>query len=314
MRVIDVRAEHHRGRPLGVGQARPRLSWITDTDAPGWWQAAYEIEIDGNSAGRVESDRSVFAPWPGTPLASRGRVVVRVRTWVTDGSESDWSEPLEIEAGLLEAGEWVAEWISPVTRDPLDVSSPAPFLRRSFQLACAVVVRARLYVTSAGIHHVHLNGVVIGDHLLAPGWSSYTHRLRYDTHDVTDLVRAGENVLGAIVADGWWRGHLGWDMLRNRYGDRLGLLAQLEVDLADGTRVVVVSDDDWSTRTGPILSSDLYNGETYDARADLDAWDQAGYDDSGWCPVERFAPAARRSSLRSAPAPLAAEEPRTASR
>jgi alpha-L-rhamnosidase len=290
MRVLDLHAEHRRDDALGIGEASPRLSWITDTDTPSWRQAAYEVEVDGVALGRVPSDESVLVRWPSAPLLARQRVSVRVRVWGGDGGESSWSEPVAIEAGLFGAADWSAEWITPVTVDPLDRMAPSPFLRRSFVLALRRVMRARLYVTSAGVHRVHLNGQVVGDHVLAPGWTSYKHRVRYDTYDVTALVSAGENVLGAVVADGWWRGFLRWDMKRNWYGERLGLLAQLEITYDDGTTERVVSDDDWRTSVGPFRSSDLYQGETYDARLEMDGWDRPSFDDSGWHRVETFSP------------------------
>ena len=92
-----------------------------------------------------------------------------------------------------------------------------------------VIERARLYATSAGVNQLHLNGAVVGTSVLSPGWSAYASRLRYETHDVTDALSLGENVIGAVVADGWWTGNLTWQMRRNVYGDRLGLLAQLEI-------------------------------------------------------------------------------------
>jgi alpha-L-rhamnosidase len=302
--VSQLRAEYRAGRALGIGEAAPRLSWIVATAAPGWRQTAYAVELDGVSTGRVEDDRSVFVPWPGAPLRSRRQAVVRVRVWGADGSVSPWSDPLAIEAGLLSPDDWVATWVTPAARDPLDRSAPAHFLRRAFTLvtpAGARIERARLYVTSAGIHRLYLNGAVVGDAVLAPGWSAYRTRLRYDTHDVTDLLTVGENVLGAIVADGWWRGYLSWTMARNVYGDRLGLLAQLEITFSDGSRRTVSSDLAWRASTGPILAADLYNGETYDARLELDGWAEPGYDDAGWSTVEGFTPAV--GALEPSPGP-----------
>ncbi|MET0908003.1 MAG: glycoside hydrolase family 78 protein [Ilumatobacteraceae bacterium] len=289
MRITDLRAEH-RASSTGIGQRSPRLSWITETDAPAWWQVAYEVELDGVPRGRVESDASVLVEWPGAPLRSRERVGVRVRVWGNDGAESPWSDRLVVEAGLFEPSDWTATWITPTAIDPLDTPAPSPFLRRQFRVVGRPIERARLYVTSAGVHRLHLNGHVVGDHVLAPGWSSYKSRLRYDTHDVTSLVTDGANVLGAVVADGWWRGFLKWDMLRNVYGERLGLLAQLEITYDDGTVDVIATDDRWRTTAGPFLAADLYQGETYDARLEIDGWDRPGFDDAGWAPVTTFAP------------------------
>jgi alpha-L-rhamnosidase len=284
--VERLRAEYRRSPALGIGEAAPRLSWITSTPAPGWAQAAYEVEVDGDALGRVDGDASVFVPWPATPLGSRDVRRVRVRVWGTDGSASPWSEPLVVEAGLLDASDWAAAWIT--TPDAGDERPPR--FRRAFT-AAGPVAKARLYVTSAGIHEVALNGHRVGDHVLAPGWTAYGHRLRYDTHDVTALVAAGENVVGATVADGWWRGHLGWEMTRDVYGDRIGLLAQLELTYEDGTTGVVATDGTWRAAPGPWDAADLYNGETYDARREDRGWAEPGFDDAAWAAATGFAPA-----------------------
>ncbi|HLM17997.1 MAG TPA: family 78 glycoside hydrolase catalytic domain, partial [Acidimicrobiia bacterium] len=140
-----------------------------------------------------------------------------------------------------------------------------------------------------GVYEIELNGQRIGDHVLAPGWTSYHHQLRYDTFDVTDAIQAGENVIGAVLGDGWYRGALVDNLRRNRYGDRLAVLCQLEITHADGTVTVVVSDHGWRAATGPLMSSGLYEGETYDARAELTGWSTTGFDDSTWKPVTTVA-------------------------
>jgi alpha-L-rhamnosidase len=286
--VEDLSAEHGRGDVLGIGVGAPRLSWITTTDTPDWMQAAYEVEVEGTALGRVESDESVLVPWPAEPLGSRDRRTVRVRVWGTDGSASAWSEPITVEAGLLAPEDWTATWITAAPAG--DDGSRPQHLRTTFD-ASPAVERARLYVTSAGIHEVFLNGRRVGTSVLAPGWTSYGRRIHYETHDVTDLVQAGPNGLGAIVADGWWRGHLGWAMQRNVYGDRLGLLAQLELTYAGGTTQIVSTGPDWRSSTGPVLAADLYNGETYDARLELGDWSAATFDEASWEKAEAFAPA-----------------------
>jgi len=285
----DLRVEYRHGRALGIGERCPRLSWISTTAIAGWVQAAYELEIDGLPVGRTESDASVLVPWPGSPLTSRSRHGVRVRVWGADGSASPWSDPVEIEAGLLEPGDWTAEWISPVVGE---AEGRPSYFRRPFTLEAdpgVTIDRARLYATSAGINELHLNGAVIGTSVLAPGWSAYADRLRFETHDVTDLIRLGENAVGAVVADGWWRGFLTWEMKRDVYGDRLGLLAQLEVTYSDGSTVTIESDPTWVTSAGPVLNADLYNGESYDARIAIDGWASPGFDQSGWSKTEIFA-------------------------
>src|SRR5437660_1272900 len=188
-RVSRLTAEH-RPEALGIGVATPRLSWCTETDIPGWAQARYELRItaaDGSehSTGLVETGDSVLVAWPAPPLVSRECRTVKVRVVGRDGSESPASEPLTVEAGLLEAGDWQATFVGPGWDEDLDTPQPCPYLRRSF-IVPAPVTQARLYVTALGVYELELNGCRVGDHVLAPGWNSYHHQLRYDTFDVTD--------------------------------------------------------------------------------------------------------------------------------
>jgi alpha-L-rhamnosidase len=287
-RISGLTAEH-RADGLGLGTSVPRLSWRTETGAPGWAQRAYELEItheggDEHRTGLVESHDSVLVPWPVSPLVSREQRSVRVRVVGTDGWESDWSEPLVVEAGLLEPSDWDADFVGPSWDEDVESAQPCPYLRRSFRIDDAVR-RARLYVTALGVYEIEVNGERVGDHVLAPGWTSYHHHLRYDTFDVTDALREGENVVGVVLGDGWYRGALVDNLRRNRYGDRLGVLCRLELSLADGSTVVVTSDDQWRATTGPIIASGLYEGETYDARAELVGWSSPEYDDARWEPV-----------------------------
>src|SRR5436309_2445546 len=285
--IAAVRFEHRRDT-LGMGEAQPRLSWIVGTKAAGWRQAGYEIEAYGSDGelreqtGRVESDHSVLVSWPFTPLSSRERLTVRVRAWGVDGRPSAWSVLYPVEAGLLHADDWTARFVTPNWEEDTTRPQPCPLLRREFDVH-AGVTRARLYVTALGVYEAQLNGTSVGDHVLDPGWTSYDHRLRYQTFDVTGLLHEGRNALGAMLGDGWYRGRLGFNGgRRNIYGDRLALLAQLEIDYADGTTERIVTDETWHAARGPILASDIYDGETYDARMERPGWSAPGYDDHDW--------------------------------
>ena len=186
----------HRREALGVGTSRPRLSWMVATPIPGWQQAAYAIEVqstDGarqEQTGRVASDQSVLVAWPFAPLRSRERCTVRVRVWGADGSESPWSAPAALEAGLLTPDDWTARFITPDWDEDPERPQPAPLLRREFTVRPGVRA-ARLYVTALGLYEAHINGAVVGDEVLAPGWTTYGHRLRYQTFDVTALLARG---------------------------------------------------------------------------------------------------------------------------
>ena len=275
VQVSPVRFEHHRAG-LGIGERAPRLSWRTGSAPDGWRQVAYEIEVD-SARHRVDSPESVLVPWPAAPLSSRDRRTVRVRVTDADGQTSPWSAPAVVEAGLLRAADWTARMITPA-------ADPAPLVRKQFRLD-GPVASVRLYITAHGLYRAGINGQPVSDDAFTPGWTSYHHRLRYQTYDVTRFLRDGDNVLGAQLADGWFRGRLTFAKgKRNVYGDKLGLLAQLMIVLDDGRTVVIGTDGSWRSSTGPVTSADLYEGEHYDARLEQPGWSVRGFDDSAWLP------------------------------
>jgi alpha-L-rhamnosidase len=161
--------------------------------------------------------------------------------------------------------------------------SPAPYLRKKFQLD-RPIREAHLTVTAQGLYECEINGQRVGDLAFTPGWTDYRQSIRFQTYNVTPLLREGENVLGAILGDGWFCGRVGWRQ-RQFYGDRPSLVAQLTVSFNDGTEAVIASDGSWKTISGPILESDIMAGETYDARLELGPWSEPSYDDSAWMPV-----------------------------
>jgi alpha-L-rhamnosidase len=156
-------------------------------------------------------------------------------------------------------------------------------LRKTFSLESSIT-RATLYVTALGLYEAHLNGQRVGDHLLAPDWTDYRKRVRYQAYDVTPLVKRGANAMGALLANGWYSGHIGNG--GNRFfGSDPALLAQLEVTYTDGRTERVVSDDSWKSHPSPILSSDFMLGEDYDARQEVRGWDRPDLKESQWLPV-----------------------------
>ena len=163
--------------------------------------------------------------------------------------------------------------------------SRVPMLRREFTLA-ANVRRATLHVTARGFYEVRINGVRVGDDLLAPGCTDYGVRVQYQTHDVTALLRRGTNAIGALIGYGWYAGHMNLADNRCIYGYFPQFLAQLNVELADGTRLILGTDGQWrSTLDGPVRWSDLLDGEGYDCRREMPGWDAPGFDDGAWHPV-----------------------------
>ena len=161
-------------------------------------------------------------------------------------------------------------------------AQPVNLLRRNFTLAKSVR-SARIYSTALGTYQLYLNGHRVGNDVLAPGWTDYRKRVVYQVYDVTSQVRQGGNAIGAILGGGWYADGLGWLQTRYNFGPPpVRLLVQLEIEYTDGTRDSFVSDESWKAKQSPILGSEIYNGESYDARLEQKGWDEPSFSDARW--------------------------------
>ena len=161
---------------------------------------------------------------------------------------------------------------------------PAPYLRTAFK-ADRPVRRATLYVSALGLVEAHLNGQRVSEDFFTPGWTDYDKRVHYRTYDVTAQVRPGENALGAVLADGWYCGYIGYAKERDYYGKLPRVRMQLQLDYADGSAAVVGTGPDWKAATGAVREADFLQGESYDARQEPAGWDLPGFADQQWQPV-----------------------------
>ena len=245
--LTHLRCEY-RENPLGIDELRPRLAWQMRTRRRGAHQSAYQIVAQDETgralwdSGKIASEQSSQVEYGGPTLRSRQRVTWRVRVWDEHGV-SVLSRPAWWEMGLLEPADWSAGWIQGGLAGGPRTSVPAPLLRRSFTLD-KPVASARLYISALGLFEARLNGQRVGEDALAPGWTEYAKRVRYHAYDVGGLLAAGENVIGALLGDGWYSGHVGFQG-RQRYGDRPRLIAQLEITHNDGSRTTVITDTGW---------------------------------------------------------------------
>jgi len=287
----------YKTNPLGMDVTQPRLSWQVLSSERGWLQIAYQIRVAQSPAalsqgaellwdtGKVASPESVQRAYAGPGLQSGKRYYWQVRVWDAQDRPSTWSETAWWEMGLLTPSDWQTSWIEPDLNENVARSNPCPMLRREFEVRNEVK-SARAYVTSHGLYEMYVNGKRIGDEEFTPGWTSYDDHIQYQTYDITTQVQKGRNAVGVILGDGWYRGNLAFSGQRNTYGDKLALLAQIRLIYADGSSQVIGSDPSWKAATGPILRSDIYNGETYDARLEKKGWSSPGYNDAAWAGVK----------------------------
>jgi alpha-L-rhamnosidase len=294
--VVSLTADY-KVNPLGIDDPAPRLGWKIRSERRNTMQDSYEIRAASDpdhlrkgrhliwESGKVETAASIHVKYGGPAPDPFRRIYWQVRITDNHGKTSDWSEVAWWETGLMEGTPWGADWIgSGWEEDPLK-SEPSPYLRKEFE-AGGQVARARLYITGLGLYQAEINGRRVGDQQFTPGWTSYHHRIQYQTYDVTDLIREGGNALGIILGDGWYRGNIGWQSHRNAYGKKLSALARLAISYNDGTTEVIATDGTWKSSTGPIRQSDIYNGEIYDAGMELEGWSSPDFDDENWIAVK----------------------------
>ena len=314
--VTDLRCEY-LNQPVGVDVTSPRLSWKMSTTRRGAVQSAYRIMVatskellqkdlpDLWDTQMTRSDQSNQIPYAGKPLQSRETVYWKVQLRNEQHYTSVWSQIASWEMGLLNADDWKAKWIdAPETINPKKLKLPSPFFRKEINIS-KKIKKARVYVSGLGYYELYLNGNKVGDHVLSPNQTNYDKRrlekwneskignmtttVLYETFDLTRDLKAGTNVLGVILGNGWY-------IQADRPDDSMlwyntpRLLAQAVLEYEDGSKELVCSDENWKCSLGPILYNGLHSGEIYDARLEQNGWNKPGFNDAKWMNAEAVVP------------------------
>ena len=257
-------------------------------------QTAYQIKVAASTeqlssgrnilwnSGKVNSDANLGIVYGGPGLESGVRYYWSVRVWSQKGEASGWSPSAWWEMGLLQSSDWKGKWIG------VSGEMTSPLLRKEFRLA-KKIQKATAYVFGLGWYELHLNGVKVGDNVLAPVNSDYRKYLYYDTYDVTPLLASGGNAVGLWLGNGYNRDYSKWGF---RWMAAPQALLELDIWFVDGTGMKVVTDASWKATKSPILFNSIYDGETYDTRQAKSGWDQSGYDDRAWQGVVLLSPPA----------------------
>ena len=273
--------------PLGIDEARPRLSWQVTSDQRGQRQTAYRLLVasspqklaagqgDRWDSGRVASDETVNIPYAGAPLSSDAACFWKVRVWDRSGKVSPWSAPAGWTMGLLAETDWQARWIGGAT------NAETVMLRREFTVKPRLR-RAIVHVCGLGQYELSINGKKVGDDLLTPGWTKYDRTCLYDSYDVTVQLREGVDAVGLFLGNGMFNVKTGrYTKFTGTFGTPRAI-AQIRLDYVGGTTEIIGTDPQWRVHAGPITFSSVYGGEDYDARLEPVGWNQPGFDEAKW--------------------------------
>ena len=289
----------HLENPLGLDNGTPRFSWQHDNRGSEFRQTAWQVMVasslerlqEGDAdiwdSGKIISSQSVHVPFEGEPLLSAQQYFWKVRTWDENDAAGDFSRINHWEMGLLDESDWHARWITAVeSAGDVPPLLPAPYFRKEFSLPSGIK-SARLYVSGLGYYEAFINGRKVGDHVLDPVKTRYDRRVKYVTYDVNEYLMEGPNALGVVLGTGWYNQHTreAWDFDQAPWRDSPKMLCQLVITGTDGEKTIVTSDETWRQSTGPIVFDGVHNGETYDARLEIDGWNEPGFDDTRWEPA-----------------------------
>jgi alpha-L-rhamnosidase len=303
----DLRCEYLQD-PLGIENKTPRLGWRLQAEHTGLEQSAYQILVSdskellnkgsGNywDSGKTKSAISTPILYQGKSIESKQQIYWKVRIWDQDDNVSHWSKIAYWERAL-DPEDWKAKWIGASGNNQIPTSiAPAPYFRKVVNVSNQVK-KARVYVSGLGYYKMLINGHNADDRVLAPAPSNYdrrpledliyfyddqsTTRVYYNTFDVSELMKKGENVINMVLGNGWYNqrdriveGKMWYDTPR--------LIFQMEVEYQDGTTQTIVSDNTWKVATGPILYDGIFTGITYDARKEIVGWTLTEFDDTSW--------------------------------
>ncbi|WP_308638786.1 alpha-L-rhamnosidase [Paenibacillus silvisoli] len=255
--------------PLGFELGKPRVSYVvSETSAQKQLAARIEVSLDERfehvifDSGKDEAISSL-AYELSMPLQARTRYYWRVTVWADNGetatSKAAWFETAKLQEP------WEAAWITPKLDKDIH-----PVLQTGFQLS-KDAVRARAYVCGLGLYEMVLNGKMVGEEYFAPHFNAYDKWLQYQTYDISDLLRTGDNAIEFLLGNGLYKGRFGFNGgERNIYGDRFALLCEVVIEHSDGTVTTLRSDESWKARKSRIVASGLYDGEVYDAASAVD--------------------------------------------
>lgn len=287
MEVDYLRCEY-LAVPLGVDVSSPRLTWRLPDGVDS--QKIYRIVVGTDSvavshgsgncwdSGKIFSS-DVLAVYSGEPLEPYTRYYWKVDVWDTSGNRYH-SGITYFETGVMDECNWKGNWISDTHNIHL---KPAAYFRKNFEIKHKIK-SARAYIAVAGLYELYINGARIGDHRLDPAYTRFDRRTLYLTHDVTGMLKHGDNAIGVLLGNGWYnhQSTAVWNFDQAPWRGRPKFCMDIRVVYDDGNVEFLSTGSDWKTSLSPVIFNSIYTAEHYDARLEQVGWNTPDFNDEAW--------------------------------
>ncbi|MDP4132032.1 MAG: family 78 glycoside hydrolase catalytic domain, partial [Bacteroidota bacterium] len=288
--------------PIGIDLADPRFSWQFNSGVRNQFQSGYELIVsddldairneNGNmwSTGKIVSSRSIQVEYGGKPLRSFTRYYWRIKVYNQNNEASAWSDINWFETAMMDPADWKGHWINdgsslPKMEDYLK-QDRMPLFKKAFPVT-KKIFSARLYISGLGYYEAYLNGNKIGDHVLDPGFTTYSKEVLYSVYDIGSLIKNGNNIAGIMLGKGWYNplpfkifGR--WDLSDYQASGRPCVKAEIHISYRDGSKEIIATDESWQTAPGPVTHNNVYLGEQYDARLEQPDFNTTKTDNTIW--------------------------------
>ncbi len=287
---VDLRTEYLE-KPICIGTKTPRLTWCFEGQDSDLVISKAEVNIWENKDQTGAKITIVKENAPGElllplvivsdTLKPLTRYYWNVTVWYGSGAKCRTSKLACFETAMFSEKDWQAKWIT----DSHDKDyEPAPLFRKNIEIANKPIVAARAYISAAGYYEMFINGNRVGKNYLDPGYTNFSKRILYVTHDITALLNTGKNAVTAVLGNGWYnvQANAEWNFHNAEWRTRPLLLTEIHIQYADGTKEIIKTDGSWKTSTGEYTYNDIYSGDYVDLRKEEKGWKTPGFDDSNW--------------------------------
>ena len=320
---------------LTVESERPLFSWLVEAKGYNKSQSTYHILVASSeenlnendtdlwNSKKVKSAQSAHVKYQGKALKPMQKYFWKVRIWDETGQESSWSPVQNFKMGLIDESNWGdAKWISlnkdtrtsehrfrayktsKMEQATMVDGFAAGYFRNLIHIE-KEIASAQAYICGLGYYELFLNGNKVGDHVLDPAPSNYDKQAYYVNYDITEQLKTGKNALGIILGNGFYGQNISWKNDPESQKDLAygppAVRMLVKIKYKDGSQADFYTDETWKEATGPIVFNNIYGGDTYDARYELNDWSTTDYSDEKWGPVKGISPKLNKVNAQQIP-------------